>query len=426
MPALALGLIGDARAVEPLCRALRDAQEYLHSTAAWALGTIGDPRAIQPLLDAQQHDTNPRVHVQLAYALYRLGRHDAVLTLADLSSSTDEVTRATALYALQHCDDPRAARPLLLQLIEQPDDETTAALGRLHCAQAVPVLLSLLQEREFKWPNNDWRVAATKALGAIGEGKPGAWQGKITEMLNAAAAGDPAPEVRAAAALALARLQAPQSTELLEGVMRHYLPERNAAIRALWTVPGNAASELLAGALQDDDPLGQVLAAHGLMLRHDPRGEAALRTLVTTVSEPVALQVAVRYAGELCDAALAPTLCRLACAGCDDAKIFLPVEATLALAHNPAPEATDTLIALLASPSSRLREAAARALAGTTNPEARAGTESAIGKGDGQQSGGGSGSGDRTIAVPVLVLRSRSTSFRPARHGGRGLRNLTE
>ncbi len=371
--ALALGLIGDTRAVDPLCAALKDPVEWARSAAAWALGEIGDPRAIGPLTTALQQDRNVRFQVRLARSLYLLGQHDAALTLADLTACDDAMTQGIAFEALLECNEPRIAGTLLVHMMKQKDFLAVEALGRQQGELAVRFLLPLLSEREHTqntWQDTRCRIAAAHALGRIGEGKHGDWLQETHETLAAAAATDPEPDVRAAAALALARLHHPHAVELLDGVMKYYLPERNAAIRALWTLPEPRATELLAAALQDDDTLGRVLAAHGLMLRGDPRGAAALRELVTTVSEPVALQLAVRYATELHDAALAPTLCRLARAGCADAKINLPVEATLSLAQNPAPEAAATLIDLLASPSSRIREAAALALRGSTDPNA--------------------------------------------------------
>lgn len=45
----ALAGIQDGRSVEPLIRALSDADWRVRQKAAWALGRIGDPRAIVPL-----------------------------------------------------------------------------------------------------------------------------------------------------------------------------------------------------------------------------------------------------------------------------------------------------------------------------------------------------------------------------------------
>jgi hypothetical protein len=74
----ALGIIGDARAVEPLCAAMKDSDARVREAAAQALGSIGDARAVDVLLAA-------------------------------LRDRAGDVRRA-AVGALGRIDDPRAAR----------------------------------------------------------------------------------------------------------------------------------------------------------------------------------------------------------------------------------------------------------------------------------------------------------------------------
>ena len=50
--AVALGRIGDVRAVDPLIRALKDELSDVRERAAYALGKIGDARAVDPLIRA--------------------------------------------------------------------------------------------------------------------------------------------------------------------------------------------------------------------------------------------------------------------------------------------------------------------------------------------------------------------------------------
>jgi len=52
----ALARIRDERSVEPLIRALTDADWRVRQKAAWALGKIGDPRALVPLRRALMHE----------------------------------------------------------------------------------------------------------------------------------------------------------------------------------------------------------------------------------------------------------------------------------------------------------------------------------------------------------------------------------
>ena len=49
---MALGEIGDSRAIEPLIQALKDKDKYIREWAADALGEIGNERAVEPLIEA--------------------------------------------------------------------------------------------------------------------------------------------------------------------------------------------------------------------------------------------------------------------------------------------------------------------------------------------------------------------------------------
>lgn len=48
----ALGKMGDARAVEPLCAALKDGEHQVRKKVAEALGEMADGRAVEPLCAA--------------------------------------------------------------------------------------------------------------------------------------------------------------------------------------------------------------------------------------------------------------------------------------------------------------------------------------------------------------------------------------
>ena len=71
----ALGELGDARAVEPLIKALADESEYVCKAAVEALGEIGDVRAVEPLIDiaARNGIAWESVRASIAKALGQLG-----------------------------------------------------------------------------------------------------------------------------------------------------------------------------------------------------------------------------------------------------------------------------------------------------------------------------------------------------------------
>jgi HEAT repeat protein len=65
LAAWSLGMIGDARAVEPLITALKDQSRSVRENAASALGKIGDARAVEPLIAALK-DINARAYADPA------------------------------------------------------------------------------------------------------------------------------------------------------------------------------------------------------------------------------------------------------------------------------------------------------------------------------------------------------------------------
>ena len=69
--ALALGVTGDARAVEPLIQALKDEEFRVRVAAASTLGIIGDTRAVEPLTQALK-DNNEDVREAAKEALENL------------------------------------------------------------------------------------------------------------------------------------------------------------------------------------------------------------------------------------------------------------------------------------------------------------------------------------------------------------------
>ncbi|MBI1259232.1 MAG: HEAT repeat domain-containing protein [Chloroflexi bacterium] len=74
--ALMLGKIGDARAVEPLIRALDAPGFQTPLYAAQSLGKLGDPRAIEPLVRAMESH-NDKMREAAQAALEKLGYKEA-------------------------------------------------------------------------------------------------------------------------------------------------------------------------------------------------------------------------------------------------------------------------------------------------------------------------------------------------------------
>jgi HEAT repeat protein len=128
--ALALGKLGDARAVEPLFAVLNDGDSYVRDTVAKALGILGDARAVEPLI-AALNDGDSHVHYAAAAALGELGDARAVEPLLDGIKHGDSNLRLGAARALGKLGDARAVEPLIAALNDGDRYVREAAEGAL-------------------------------------------------------------------------------------------------------------------------------------------------------------------------------------------------------------------------------------------------------------------------------------------------------
>ena len=223
----ALGEIGSARAVEPLCQRLGDEGEHEHVRwgAAKALGKIGDARATPPLLDALgSKDMNLRYSA--AHALGELGDPRAVKALIErlLDEHEDDDVRSAAAYALGDIADPGALDALLEALrigSTRVRWSAAVALGKIRDPRAVDGLLKALRDED-----RGVRAQAAAALGEIGHGAA------LPRLI--AALGDEDPGVAATAAEALGKIKTPQALDHLLSA----LGDEREAVRegAAWAV----------------------------------------------------------------------------------------------------------------------------------------------------------------------------------------------
>ncbi len=118
--AIALGRIGDARAFDSLARALTDMQPDLRFQAATSLVEVDRERALEPLLAALDDEDNGEVLSALALALGELGDARAVDRLAEVLDHSDLQARFNAAYALASFRDGRAV-DTLVELLPHKD-----------------------------------------------------------------------------------------------------------------------------------------------------------------------------------------------------------------------------------------------------------------------------------------------------------------
>jgi hypothetical protein len=109
--ALALGEIGDRRAVEPLGRALQDECTAVREAAAQALGALGDARAVSELVRILHKDESDKIVLfhdrrDAAQALANLGIPQALEPLAEALHHSRASVRTAASRALGEPDLP--------------------------------------------------------------------------------------------------------------------------------------------------------------------------------------------------------------------------------------------------------------------------------------------------------------------------------
>jgi HEAT repeat protein len=166
--ALALGRLGDTRAVEMLIVLLEVRRRRgFGSDAARLLGKLGDARAVEPLIAALKDKDFPFVQEDAAEALGQLGDARAVEPLlAALNGKDKDVVKAAAL-ALDRIGVP-VVEPLIAALKDKEKGVVWAAAAALTGigAPAVEPLIAALREL-----NAPARKAAVEALGQIGDAR---------------------------------------------------------------------------------------------------------------------------------------------------------------------------------------------------------------------------------------------------------------
>jgi HEAT repeat protein len=158
--AIALGEIGDARAVDRLLQGL---QEDIRIQSIKALGKIGDKRAEKPLFDALK-DSNHSARAFAAEALGNMGHIEPLLNAVD---DIHEFVKTTAIQALPaHKSDPRVVDALSRPLRNARDWATrwlaAEKLGELGDVRAERALTAALSDS-----NKMVREAAQESLTKI-------------------------------------------------------------------------------------------------------------------------------------------------------------------------------------------------------------------------------------------------------------------
>ena len=131
----ALGEIGDARAVQPLIQAMKNG--WLVSEAQWSLEKIGEP-AVEPLILSLKDED---ILAWSAQVLGKIGDARAVEPLIRILREEHECGRSLVAEALGEICDARAIEPLTQALEDEyveVREKAASALAKIINAQASP------------------------------------------------------------------------------------------------------------------------------------------------------------------------------------------------------------------------------------------------------------------------------------------------
>jgi HEAT repeat protein/beta-lactamase regulating signal transducer with metallopeptidase domain len=208
--AIALASMGTP-ALDPLTRALDDANPSVRRNAAWAIGEL--PHNI---VEIRAEPFDPR----------EKQRAKAVPPLVKLLDDSDEWVRMAAAQALGEIRDERAVKGLIAELSDrtwQPRKAAAWALGEMKEQRAVEALCNLLLSDE----QSEVRLTATWALGEIQDER-------AVEALCDVLTSDAQSEVRRTAAWALGEIQSSRAVPFLKRALSD--PDDRVRAKAAWAL----------------------------------------------------------------------------------------------------------------------------------------------------------------------------------------------
>ena len=233
-----------------------------------SMGNLIEPLAL---------DESGSVRAAALFALSRMGRRVDLTPLAALAMSDDPEVRGNAVLVLGELGDPSAI-PLVEAVAGRPlksGDVSRARIVDLQCAEALAKLgqrQALDPIRAALFAPSEQAELIALACQIVGEIRDEGSRGALMRLWNAEGGSLRPPEIRLAAATALARLGEPDMRPVLVMTrMVQSAPDpfiRAQAATALGWIPTPEAQALLAPMLRDRNPYVQISAA-GAWLRSD-------------------------------------------------------------------------------------------------------------------------------------------------------------
>jgi HEAT repeat protein len=154
---VALGMLSDRQAFEPLVGCLAASTSQERGNAVQALVQMGDSRRRDPLIAALKIERTPSVRQKIVKAISVFPDDEVIEMLIQCLMDLDEDVRATAAVALGKIGHPRAIPALEQMMLSDTNQETfihhlwidNSAVAR----QAIDMIRYPEQEHDLDWPD---------------------------------------------------------------------------------------------------------------------------------------------------------------------------------------------------------------------------------------------------------------------------------
>jgi cyclophilin family peptidyl-prolyl cis-trans isomerase/HEAT repeat protein len=274
--AFAAGILGEPALVESLVPLLADPDAAVAAQAAWALSPLETPEAGEAILAALSRATPDR-RPALLRALWRYPTPPSASAATAYAADADPATRAAALYALARRPQEVSRATLTAALSGPGIDEDTAALcaralGILGRPESIATLWTAAQD-----PRTAVRIASLLALAAALEQSPGASLPEGAPERLLALSSDTNPNL-AVPALALSRWAVADRDvfrRLWSIASSGRGRRQQVALTALMASLGEKSKDLVDAAIASPDPFLRGTAAESLSVL--PAADAASR-----------------------------------------------------------------------------------------------------------------------------------------------------
>ena len=356
---VALGRIGDRRAVPPLLDVLEHTNRELRLAAASALARLGDPRAFEPLLGLLG-DPDVAIRQAAIGALNSIGHPGMGPKICALLKSPDPLERESALKIAGYFGYDECTEQVVAACADPDERVRTSALEHLPYFEHPKALELLTNAMRSETPRA--RAAAAKALAAM--------PGSDAQALLAAGLSDPEPWVRYFSAISLGR----QGSIFALDTLAHIASDdpaphvQVAAIEAIGEIGGDRAVEILKPlAVAESDSGRAAITVLGRTQAPD-----VLDTLANALRSPTrdgrlaAVSALASWGGG--DAV--PSLQWSAAADSDPAVVRAALSGLATIASADTPAARPAVRALLAHLSDPARRADTLAVLGHLSPRA--------------------------------------------------------